>query len=313
MFFNVLLILAMHGAYVWKHLKGTIQEDSLADGIFRIAQGNWNDQIDTTEIHGHYRSMAEAVNQIRDGLAEAVQKSIRDERMKTELITNVSHDIRTPLTSIISYVDLLKREQIKDEKIASYIDVLDQKSQRLKTLTDDLIEASKLSSGNMVLVKETVDLVELVNQANGEFSEKFAAGNLNMVSTLWEEPVWIEADGRKLWRVLENLYGNVAKYAMEHSRVYIIVEKAEQKAVFVIKNISANPLNMDAKELVERFVRGDVSRSSEGSGLGLSIAQNLVELMKGKFEIYLNGDLFQVMLEFPLAEDRQGINVSKDV
>lgn len=298
--FFLLLFAGIHAGTLYMLLRERMDYKRIIEGVERMADGDLNYKIDEMGLQTDNKRMAVAANRVGDGLAEAVEKSIKDERMKTDLITNVSHDIKTPLTSIINYVDLLKREKIEDEKICSYIDVLDSKSQRLKTLTDDLVEASKLSSGNIILTMQDIDLVELVNQANGEFMEKFALKNLTIIPTLPENPVIIEADGRRLWRVLENLYNNVAKYAMENTRVYVTVVPEADRVSFVMKNISASPLNINADELTERFIRGDVSRSTEGSGLGLSIAQSLTELMKGNFEIYLDGDLFRATVTFPL-------------
>lgn len=298
--FFLLLFAGIHAGTLYMLLREKIDYKRIIEGIERMADGDLNYKIDEMGLQTDNMRLAVASNRIGDGLAEAVEKSIKDERMKTDLITNVSHDIKTPLTSIINYVDLLKRERIEDEKIRSYIDVLDSKSQRLKNLTDDLVEASKLSSGNIVLSMQEINLVELVNQANGEFSEKFELKNLAIVPTLPENPVMIEADGRRIWRVLENLYNNVAKYAMENTRVYVSVVSVLDRASFIIKNISDSPLNINAEELTERFIRGDISRSTEGSGLGLSIAKSLTELMKGSFEIYLDGDLFRATVTFPL-------------
>ena len=276
-----------------------IQEQRVNQGIRRITAGEVDYKIDTTHLRGDYRTEAEAVNHIGEGLSNAVEKSLKNERLKTDLITNVSHDIKTPLTSIINYVDLLKRENIQDEKVRGYIDVLDKKSQRLKNLTEDLVEASKISSGNIKLEFMPIDFVQLIWQTNGEFEEKFAARGLNLVCSIPEGPIYVMADGRRLWRVVENLYNNTAKYALQDSRVYADLKADEEQVVFSLKNISEQPLNISADELTERFVRGDVSRTTEGSGLGLSIAQNLTTLQKGKFEIYLDGDLFRVTLTFP--------------
>lgn len=231
---------------------------------------------------------------------------MKDERLKADLITNVSHDIKTPLTSIINFVSLLKREKIENERARGYIEVLDAKSQRLKQLTDDLVEASKISSGNISLQWERLDFKELVNQTCGEFADKFQEKCLEMVVSLPEGPVCIEADSRRLWRVVENLFSNAYKYALEGTRVYLdikrITENGQEYAVFSMKNISAQALNIRAEELTERFIRGDISRSTEGSGLGLSIAQNLTQLQKGRFDIYLDGDLFKVMVTFPTVK-----------
>ena len=230
----------------------------------------------------------------------AVQEQMKSERLKADLITNVSHDIKTPLTSIINYVDLLKRENIENEKAKDYIRVLDEKSQRLKQLTEDLVEASKISSGNIKLEFMNLNLNELVQQVNGEFAERFEGRNLDLICILQPEPLLIRADSRRIWRVLENLYVNVCKYAMPGTRVYVDAIKKDGIQLS-IKNISENPLNFQADELTERFIRGDVSRSTEGSGLGLSIAKNLTVLQHGSFNIYLDGDLFKVTITFDEA------------
>lgn len=279
---------------------------NIVEGTQTIGSGDFSYKIDVSRMHGENKTLGLAVNGIGDGIQEAVAKSMKDERLKADLITNVSHDIKTPLTSIINFVNLLKREDIQDEKIRGYIDVLDSKSQRLKQLTDDLVEASKISSGNISLQMERINFVELVNQTMGEFSEKLKERCLQMVASMPEKPVYIEADGRRIWRVVENLFGNVCKYALEGTRVYLALEEIEDaggmKAVFSMKNISAQPLNIAAEELTERFIRGDVSRSTEGSGLGLSIAENLTRLQNGGFDIYLDGDLFKVILTFPCLD-----------
>ena len=281
----------------------------IVEGTQTIGSGDFGFKIDDSKMHGENRALAEAVNSIGDGIQEAVATSMKDERLKADLITNVSHDIKTPLTSIINFVNLLKRENIQDEKIKGYIEVLDSKSQRLKQLTDDLVEASKISSGNISLQMERLNFVELINQTVGEFSEKMNEKCLDLIANMPEKPVYIEADSRRIWRVVENLFGNVYKYALEGSRVYLdlaVKETDGQKlASFSMKNISAQSLNISADELTERFIRGDVSRSTEGSGLGLSIARNLTELQNGKFDIYLDGDLFKVIITFPCLEEQQ--------
>lgn len=283
------------------------KRQSIVDGIGKIKDGNLSYQIETKNMYGENLKLAEAVNSIGEGIQRAVETSMKDERMKADLITNVSHDIKTPLTSIISYVDLLKRENIQDETARGYIAVLDMKSQRLKQLTEDLVEASKISSGNITLDKKRLNLVELLQQTAGEFEEKFRSKNIQTVMNLPEQPVIIEADSRRMWRIIDNLYNNIAKYAMEGTRAYIDLSQSEkegmQQAVITMKNISAQQLNIEAEELTERFIRGDVSRSTEGSGLGLSIARNLAELQDGTFHIYLDGDLFKVTMSFPLATE----------
>lgn len=301
----VLLILVLYlflcAAEVIAFLREGVQRNMMISGIKRIAGGDLEYEIDTQILKGDNRAMGDAINKIGEGLYHAVDASMKNERLKADLITNVSHDIKTPLTSIINYVDLLKREKLENEKARNYIAVLDAKSQRLKQLTEDLVEASKVSSGNITLQMERLNFVELVYQTAGEFNERFEARGLTAVTKLPKEPVIILADGRRIWRVIENLYNNVAKYAMEHTRVYVGMEVLENTAFFSIKNISEQALNIDASELTERFIRGDVSRSTEGSGLGLSIAKNLTNLMGGTFDIYLDGDLFKVTVSFPIA------------
>lgn len=282
-------------------MRQAVQRQQILDGIRKIAEGDLKHQIPVEKLGGDNRVLAETVNQIGEGLSAAVEKSIKDERLKSDLITNVSHDIKTPLTSIINYVDLLKREDIQNERAGNYIAILEDKALRLKHLTDDLVEASKISSGNVKLEMTRINFQELINQTNGEFSEKFEAKGLQFVVSMPDKPVVIEMDGRRLWRIIENLYNNTAKYAMPNTRVYVDLTVVGHMVRFSIKNISEQPLNIDAGELTERFIRGDVARSTEGSGLGLSIAKNLTELQKGSFDIYLDGDLFKVTIIFPEA------------
>lgn len=277
-----------------------LQNDKINQAIANIASGDISYCVNVDEFSGKQKITADHINHIGENLDAALQEKIKSERFKADLITNVSHDLKTPLTSIINYVDLMKREQIQDEKIQGYLEVLEQKSQRLKTLTEDLVEASKASSGNLKLEISDIDFVELIQQTNGEFEEKFSMRSLHLVSHLPEQPVLIEADGRRLWRVLENLYNNAFKYAMENSRIYIDMTVDDGWVVFTIKNISEHPLNISSSELTERFVRGDVSRTTEGSGLGLSIAQSLTQLQKGIFQIIIDGDLFKVNVKFPV-------------
>lgn len=275
-----------------------MQRQRVKDGIHEISGGNLDYQINEANLSGDDLDMAKDLNNVREGMQNAIQEQMKSERLKTDLITNVSHDIKTPLTSIINYVDILKKENIQDEKIRGYIDILDRKSQRLKHLTEDLVEASKISSGNIKLDIQEINLKQLLKQTNGEFEEKFARKNLTLVCTLPENQMLIRADGRRMWRVIENLYNNAAKYAMPNTRVYVDGEFKNGKVIVAIKNISEYPLNISADELMERFVRGDVSRNTEGSGLGLEIARNLTIMQKGTFEIYLDGDLFKVILTF---------------
>ena len=278
---------------------------TIQQGLRRIGSGDLEYKIDLTTLRGDNLEMAETVNSVGKGLQAAIQEQMKSERLKADLITNVSHDIKTPLTSIINYVDLLKREGIQDPKIKGYIDILDAKSQRLKQLTEDLVEASKISSGNIKLEFMNLNLNELIQQVNGEFDERFKERNLSLICVLGNEPLVIRADSRRIWRVLENLYVNVVKYAMPGTRVYVDAVKRNDKVVFSIKNISENPLNIDADELTERFIRGDVSRSTEGSGLGLSIAKNLTNLQHGTFRIYLDGDLFKVTITFDEVKEQK--------
>ena len=236
---------------------------------------------------------------------ESLQERLKSERLKTELITNVSHDIKTPLTSIINYVDLLKKEEISNEKAIEYIDILDNKSKRLKKLIEDLVEASKVSTGNIKLNLEKINIVELIKQAEGEFEDKFQAKSLTTIITSEENEIYIMADSRYMSRVIENLFSNISKYALENSRVYIDIIKKNNKVYIEIKNISKEKLNISADELRQRFVRGDKSRTTEGSGLGLSITQDLTTLQNGKFNLILDGDLFKVELIFDIIEEGQ--------
>ena len=293
------------GAYLYRMSK---QREEIVDGIETIKNGDSKYRIDTTHLHGENLKLADSVNSIGVGIRNAVETSMKDEKLKTDLITNVSHDIKTPLTSIITYVDLLKRENINDTRIQGYIDILDSKSQRLKQLIDDLVEASKISSGNITIHLETINFVELVRQSIGEFGEKFVASNLQVVTKMPEQPMFIDADSGQLWRVMENLFQNVSKYALHGTRVYIEMEEEgegyDKKHIFSAKNISAKYLEMEASDLTERFIRGDQSRQTEGSGLGLSIAKNLIEAQGGEFEIRVDGDLFKAIIKFPAVEKK---------
>ena len=245
------------------------------DGLKKISDGELQYKIKTDTLTGKQKVMAEYINNIGSGLDAAVENSLKKERMQTELITNVSHDLKTPLTSIINYVDLMKRENPTDPKIQEYLRILDEKSQRLKVLTEDVVEASKASTGNIKLEMNDIDFVEMVQQVIGEFEEKFQEKNLTMM-----------------------VHFTDVKYAMEGTRVYAEISNRNKKVTFSLKNISAQPLNISADELTERFIRGDVARNTEGSGLGLSIAKSLTELQGGEFKLYLDGDLFKVMITF---------------
>ena len=240
-----------------------------------------------------------SINSISDGLKTAIETQVKADRLKADLITNVSHDIKTPLTSIINYVDLIKRENIDNDRVKEYIDILDKKSARLKNLTEDLVEASKASSGNIKMEMNKLDMAALAAQAGGEFDDKFAARSLEFNLDTGSSPAYVWADGRHLWRVFENLLNNAAKYAMEHTRIYAAVETADGKCTFTIKNVSQSKLNISPDELTERFIRGDVSRSTEGSGLGLNIAQSLTRLMGGELVIEIDGDLYKAKVVLP--------------
>ena len=294
----LLLFMVIDGAIIVYAIRKADGQDLIKDGLKKISNGQLQYKIKTDQLTGDQKEMAEYINNIGDGLDAAVENSLKKERMQTELITNVSHDLKTPLTSIINYVDLMKRENPTDPKIQEYLRVLDEKSQRLKVLTEDVVEASKASTGNIKLEMNDIDFIEMVQQVIGEFEEKFQEKNLTMMVHFTDEPSIIYADGQRMWRVLENVFGNVVKYAMEGTRVYAEISNRNKKVTFSLKNISAQPLNISADELTERFIRGDVARNTEGSGLGLSIAKSLTELQGGEFKLYLDGDLFKVMITF---------------
>lgn len=297
--FLMLLTFAVDVVVFIYMVQNATAKQRIKTGIQKIAGGDVDYKIPLSGLKGDNLDSAVRINNIGEGLNTAVEENMKNERLKTDLITNVSHDIKTPLTSIINYVDLLKRENIDDQKIQGYISVLETKAQRLKTLTEDVVEASKISSGNIKLDMMELNLAELINQTEAEFIEKFEARDLKVVTALAKEPAMIMADGRRMWRVLANIYNNAAKYAMEGSRVYADLSVTSRNVIFSLKNVSEQPLNISADELTERFIRGDVSRSTEGSGLGLSIARNLTELQGGEFALYLDGDLFKATIVFP--------------
>ena len=244
------------------------------------------------------KPLVDNINALQSKVQTSIEEKLKSERLKTDLITNVSHDLKTPLTSIINYTDLLKKEKIENENAKKYIHILDEKTKKLKNLTEDLIEASKISSGNETVHLEKLDFKEIILQANGEFAEKLEQRKLELISNLPEENVIIPLDGKKMWRIFENLYQNVVKYSLENTRVYVELEKKNQEIVFTIKNISKEKLNISPEELMERFVRGDKSRSTSGSGLGLSISKDLVALQGGKLSIEIQGDLFVIQINF---------------
>ena len=274
----------------------------LLKGAQQMAQGNLNYQIDTAFLLGCFKDFAQQLNTVAGAAQTAAERQMKSERMKTELITNVSHDIKTPLTSIINYVDLLKKPH-SEEDSAAYLEVLDRQSQRLKKLIGDLMDMSKASSGNVSVEIGQVDAVEAVNQALGEFADKLEQAQLVPVFRHPDFPVIMRADGRLVWRVLSNLLSNAVKYAMPGTRLYVDLMVLQSNAVLAIKNISRDELNVNADELMERFVRGDASRNTEGSGLGLNIAKSLVELQKGQMHLMVDGDLFKVTIILPLCDN----------
>lgn len=291
--------------YFWqrRQMQNEVARQNIIRAMSRIIQGDFAYVLPEQETSDALsRELTGMVNQIGGVLERMVDENVRNERMKTELIANVSHDLKTPLTSIINYVDILQGEDLKEEEMQRYLQILEQKALRLKVLMEDLIEASKASSGAIELQMNSIDFRELLYQAGGEFAERFAAGKLEMVTELPEDAVYFEGDGRRVFRILENLYGNVVKYAMQNTRVYITLTKEKGQACFTMKNISSQKLNITPEELTERFVRGDHARTTEGSGLGLSIAKSLTELMGGEFTILVDGDLFCCVLRFPLVD-----------
>ena len=296
------------GGHILREISARVQ---MLDGVRKISDEDFTYKIPTENLNRINAEIADNINRIGDNLEKPVQESVRNERRKTDLIANVSHDLKTPLTSIISYIGLLKREEIQNPKIEEYVDVLDKKTERLKILMEDLVEVSKINSGNFHIQPEQIDFREFQQQVQGEFFEQLRSRGLQTVNSMPEEHVYICADGRALWRVMDNLYGNIVKYAFPGSRVYADMKADEKKVTFSLKNISSQPLNIDADELTERFIQGDESRSTEGSGLGLSIAKNLVELMNGRFEIYLDGDLFKTTIIFPVKPANCRQNMEK--
>ena len=286
---------ALAGWWIW-------YMGQIVRGVAMMRRGNLDHKIPTAHMKGRFRDFAVSLNSMADAARIAAERQLKSERMKTELITNVSHDIKTPLTSIINYVDLLKKPH-DEAQGQQYLDVLDRQSQRLKKLIGDLMDMSKASTGNMKMELSPMDAVEAVNQALGEFSDKLAAVGLEPLFRCPRETVMIRADGRLLWRVLSNLLSNAVKYAMPGTRLYLDLMTVQGNAVLNLKNISRDQLNVDAEELMERFVRGDASRNTEGSGLGLNIAKSLVELQKGQMHLMVDGDLFKVTIVLPLCEE----------
>ena len=297
-FFLFLVLVALDIAGLYFVIRIMRQLKALQTAAQKLAAGDLNYTVDTEKMYPVLKEHGDNLNAVSIGMNRAVNERMKSERFKTELITNVSHDLKTPLTSIVSYVDLLKKEPIESESAQEYIDVLDRQSQKLKKLTADLVDASKASSGALPVHSEKLDLGELLRQSAGEYTEKFAAAGIVPVLLVPEGETYVTADGRLLWRVLDNLLGNAVKYAQSGTRLYLELVQDETETVLTLKNISREPLNIPAEELMERFVRGDGSRHTDGSGLGLSIAKSLMELMGGKLALTLDGDLFKAALVF---------------
>ena len=288
------LVLALFTMYV------AIGFVTLQRGARALAEGDYSAPVDTRYLVGEMRRCGDNLNKVQQGVQHAVEERLRSERMKTELITNVSHDIKTPLTSIVNYVDLLKKEEIDNPKAQEYLEVLDRQSKRLKKLTEDLVDASKASSGVMPVDCQPTNVNVLLSQLEGEYEERLQKADLTMiVHPAAGDPVAL-ADGKLLSRVMDNLMNNIGKYAMPGTRVYAAAAADDHEVTISIKNVSRNELNISADELMERFVRGDSSRHTEGSGLGLSIAKSLVELQGGRFELSIDGDLFRADISLPL-------------
>lgn len=297
MFFDAMGLAAV----VWFAL----QLKSLKKAGEAIARGDFDYKVSTIELWPGLREHGANLNSAAAGMSKALEARMKSERFKTELITNVSHDLKTPLTSIVSYVDLLKKEDIQSEAAKGYIEVLDRQSAKLKKLTEDLVEASKASSGAITVNRERVNIGELVNQSVGEFTERLESADITPVVNIPEEEVAVYTDGRLLWRVFDNLIQNIVKYAQPGTRAYFDLTATDDRAVIVMKNISREQLNMSAEALMERFVRGDSSRGeSEGNGLGLSIAKSLTELCGGTFELLLDGDLYKAVVSFPVMKQQ---------
>lgn len=298
---QALVISVPIGLALWQMLKKVKDYKAIKEGIEEIKKGNYYHRIEIAS-KGELKVLAENINNINQGLSQAVDNKLKSERLKTELITNVSHDIRTPLTSIITYVDLLKKEEDTAKK-EKYIEVIEQKSLRLKSLTDDLFEASKASTGNINANSEKIDIESLITQGLGELHEKIEERGYDIRVNYPEEKVFANADGKLLWRVIENLLSNILKYSLKGSRVYIDVENHDKMISICFKNISEHELNIPVDELIERFKRGDESRGSDGSGLGLSIAKSLTEIQNGKLHLEIHGDLFAATIEILQYEE----------
>nr|WP_317333110.1 sensor histidine kinase [uncultured Romboutsia sp.] len=300
--FGPILSLTIVVAYVYYLIKKLSYLSYIMEGTERIKGGDIHYKLDIIG-NDNFSNLAENINNIGEGLDKAIHNQLKSERMKSELITNVSHDLKTPLTSIINYIELIKKEEdIKPEHIKDYVNVLDSKSKRLKILIEDLFEASKASSGNLELNMEKIDITQLLRQAIGEMEEKLSKSDLDLKLRVPEEKTYIMADGKRLYRVFENLLSNISKYSLNNTRVYIDIIQENSKVKLMMKNISSYELNFDPEEIMERFKRADESRNTEGSGLGLAIARDLVNAQGGRFEIDIDGDLFKSVVEFNLID-----------
>lgn len=274
------------------------KRERILQTIEQIKGGDFSLKVDTHNMYADNLKLARSVNSIGDGIKDAVEISMKDEKLKADLITNVSHDLKTPLTSIINYVELIKREDIGNERISKYVDVLESKSFKLKKLTEDLLEASKITSGNIKVDLQKINIVEFINQTIGEYYEKFEAADLFPVFRHHEQEIFINADPGLMWRVIENLFSNTCKYGLPGTCVSIMLTKTEERIKLIISNVSKTGIGLEDYELEERFMRGDASRSTEGTGLGLAIAKSLIKAQGAKFRLKTNGDLFKCIIEF---------------
>ncbi len=299
-FLFFLFMIPINAVALLAALYAVVSIDRIMKGVHHIKQGELDYKIDTKYMPNFLKRFADDIATMQSGMQSAIEGAVRDQRMKAELITNVSHDLKTPLTSIVNYVDLLKRCEVENEDAKKYIDILEEKSQRMKKLIEDLVEASKASTGNIEIHPISINLCELMVQTVGEYTEELEKSGISLIYRAPENPVFILADGMKTSRIVENLFSNVKKYAMPDTRVFVDVSRNGNFGTVTIKNISKNPIDVSAEELTQRFVRGDASRSTEGSGLGLSIAESLCTLQNGKLEISVDGDLFKATVYLPL-------------
>ncbi len=301
--FVILMLTVFNIAVIYYVSKALTSLSGIIKWVREMTKGNLEYALDTSSMSAAFAAFAQDIGNLQTGIKQAVSEAVKGERLKTELITNVSHDLKTPLTSIINYVDLLKKENLDNETVNEYIGVLEDKSARLKQLVEDLLEASKAASGDMTVTFSSIDLCALAEQSAAEFNEKALETGLDVRIKLCEKPVMVHGDGALMWRIMDNLLSNVVKYSQRNSRVYININVTDTSGVITVKNISEAALDIPSEQLLERFVRGDLSRSTEGSGLGLSIAKSLAELQGGALELRVDGDLFKVIVSLPLERD----------